>query len=158
MKLRQVILVQFSWGRIAAGASFGHLLYRRLFELDPSLRGLFRSDMAEQAERITQMIGVVVDGLGKPSTLIPVLSALGHRHAIYGVQPKHYDTMGAAMLWALQSSLGNDYADDIGDAWSAAYQFITHVMQHAPDEALGSARKNSWWPGLNAPLPSPFAS
>lgn len=158
MKLQQVMLVQSSWRRIAAGASFGRLLYRRLFELDPSLRGLFRSDMEEQAEKITRMMGVVVDGLGKPSTLIPVLSSLGHRHAIYGVQPKHYDTMGAAMLWALQRSLGDDYTDDDGDAWSTAYQFITHVMQHAPDEAFGSARKNSWWPGLDAPLPSPFTS
>jgi len=158
LKLQQVMLVQSSWKHLGPGVSFGHLLFRRLFELDPSLRGLFRSDMEEQAERIVRTIGVVVDGLGKPSLLVPVLSALGRRHTIYGVQPKHYDTMGAAVLWALKSSLGNDYTDEIGVAWSAAYRFISHVMQQAPVEAFGSSGKNAWWPGLGVPLPAPFAS
>lgn len=158
MKLQQVMLVQSTWKRIRSGTSFGHLLYRRLFELDPSLRGLFRSDMAEQAERITRMLDVLVDGLGKPRSLIPVLRPLGHRHSVYGVQPKHYDTLGAALLWAIQNSLDNEYTDEIGVAWSAAYQFITHVMQHTPDEATGSSGKNAWWPGLGAPHPAPFAS
>ena len=67
----------------------GALFYTNLFEADPSLRPLFKGDMAAQGARLTQMIGSAVALLDKPQTLPPVLRMLGARHAGYGVEPAH---------------------------------------------------------------------
>src|SRR5438067_2250326 len=60
------------------------LFYGRLFELDPSLRPMFRGDMAEQGRKLMQTIAVVVHGLDRLATLIPAGEALGRRHAGLG--------------------------------------------------------------------------
>ena len=77
------------------------IFYDRLFVLDPSLRPLFKSDMNEQGRMLMAMIGTVVANLGNLETIIPAVQDLGRRHATYGVQPRHYETVGAALLWTL---------------------------------------------------------
>jgi truncated hemoglobin YjbI len=46
------------------GDELAALFYGRLFEIDPSLRSLFRGDMQEQARQLMNMIGVAVGALG----------------------------------------------------------------------------------------------
>jgi hypothetical protein len=48
---QQVKLVQTSWAMVAPiSEQAAALFYGRLFELDPSLQGLFRSDLKEQGK------------------------------------------------------------------------------------------------------------
>src|SRR5262245_61295354 len=61
---RTIELVQESWGKVmpisdAAAALF----YDRLFELDPSVRPMFKDDMTEQKKKLMQTLSVAVDGL-----------------------------------------------------------------------------------------------
>jgi nitric oxide dioxygenase len=51
------------------------------------------------------------------------------------VQPEHYVTVGAALLWALQSGLGEAFTAEVRDAWSSAYLFLSSTMQKAAAEA-----------------------
>ena len=74
------------------------LFYQRLFELDPSLRHMFRGDMKEQRKKLMQMITAAVKGLDRLEQLVPVVEDLGRRHTGYGVTDAHYDTVGAALL------------------------------------------------------------
>jgi hemoglobin-like flavoprotein len=75
------------------------IFYRHLFAADPTIATLFKgSHMAQQGERLMQMIGSAVSLLDQPAKLMPVLNRLGERHVGYGVQPQHYDTVGAALL------------------------------------------------------------
>ena len=57
-------LVRQSWKQFepmaVASAAF---FYEKLFELDPSLRPMFRGDMAEQRKKLMQMITAAVKGL-----------------------------------------------------------------------------------------------
>jgi len=124
--------VQESWGKVVPIADVaGKLFYDNLFEADPSLRPLFRGDMQEQAAKLTSMITTAVSRLDNLDVLVPVLVALGKRHAGYGVQPAHYAVVGAALLKTLEQGLGDSFTDDVRQAWVTVYGVMTDVMTGA---------------------------
>ena len=59
-----------------------------------------------QGRLLMQTIGAAVAGLDDLPALTPIVQDLGVRHARYGVQPEHYDTVGEALLWTLGQGLG----------------------------------------------------
>jgi hemoglobin-like flavoprotein len=105
------------------------LFYGRLFELDPSLRPMFRRDLAEQGRMLMQVIGVTVAGLDRLPTLVPTLQALGRRHAAYGVRDAHYEVVGAALMWTLAQALGRAFTPEVRAAWASAYAVLARTMQ-----------------------------
>ena len=130
----QIRLVQASFARAKAGSTdLAAHFYRRLFEIDPALRQLFRGDLHQQGERLLQMLGAAVGLLGRPETLFPVLHSLGTRHAGYGVQPAHYDSVGRAMLDTLAEVLGTGFTRELHAAWSRLLTIVRQEMlQEAP--------------------------
>lgn len=126
----QVALVQESFGKVPAEAA-ARLFYDRLFELDPSLRALFSDDLTEQRRKLMTAIGLVVSGLGEIDRLLPVVEELGARHAGYGVEAGHYETVGAALLWTLKEGLGEAFDGPVEQAWSDAYGLLAAVMIQA---------------------------
>ena len=117
MNSREIELVQTSFAKVAPVAEkAADMFYNRLFELDPSLRDLFQTDMAEQGKRLMAMISVVVEGLKNLDDLVPAVEELGRRHSGYGVEPEHYATVGAALLDTLAQALGPSFTPDVRDA------------------------------------------
>lgn len=132
----QIRLVQASYARVKPDATAtAEAFYRKLFELDPGVRGLFHGNMAQQGERLMQMIGAAVGLLGRPETLFPVLHALGARHVGYGVQPVHHDTVGSALLQTLAARLGDAFTPAHHDAWAALFTIVKREMLGADDAA-----------------------
>lgn len=134
----QIRLVQQSFEQVApiAEAAAG-LFYDRLFAMDPALRPLFaRADMAEQGRKLMQAIGFVVRALDTPAPVLAQLRALGQRHVGYGVQPGHYATVGAALLWTLEQGLGDGFTPDVRDAWTDAYGLVAATMVAAARDPL----------------------
>jgi len=107
------------------------LFYSNLFARDPSLRGLFRSDMLAQGEKLMQMISVAVSKLDQPQVLMPVLQRLGQRHADYGVRDEHYDTVGAAFLATLAQGTGVAFTEEVREAWVEVYAELANTMKEA---------------------------
>jgi hemoglobin-like flavoprotein len=107
------------------------MFYARLFELDPSLRPLFKGDMQEQGRKLMAMIGTAVANLDKLETIVPAVQALGRRHAGYGVPPASYDTVAAALLWTLGQGLGDGFTPEAKAAWTEAYTVLATVMKDA---------------------------
>jgi hemoglobin-like flavoprotein len=105
------------------------LFYGRLFELDPTLKTLFKVDMREQGRKLMQMIGLAVSKLDALDELVPVVEALGRRHAGYGVKEGDYDTAGNALLWTLEQGLGPAFTPDVKSAWTAVYQVLASTMK-----------------------------
>jgi hemoglobin-like flavoprotein len=133
----QKTLVQDTFDSIAPIADdAAALFYRRLFELDPSLRTMFRGDMTEQRRKLMNMIGAAVRGLDRLEQLVPVVQDLGRKHVGYGVEDRHYDTVGAALLWTLEKGLGSAFTPDVKDAWAAVYGLLATTMQAAARESL----------------------
>ena len=140
MSPRQVALVQGSWNDVlAVSETAAQLFYLRLFALDASLRKMFKGEMREQGRKLIAMMSVAVNGLARIDTLVPVIEALGRRHAGYGVTDEHYATVAAALLWALEQGLGGRFTPEVKDAWTAAYGLLASTMQRAAREEAKAA-------------------
>lgn len=113
------------------------LFYATLFAMDPSLRPLFATtDLAAQGRKLMTAIGFVVGHLHRPEAMLPALRDLGHRHAGYGAEARHYETVGAALLATLAEGLGEHFTPATHDAWLAAYQLLAQEMIAAAEEDL----------------------
>jgi hemoglobin-like flavoprotein len=115
------------------------LFYARLFELDPSLRPLFRGDMQEQGRKLMAMIATAVAALERLDTIVPAVRQLGARHAGYGVQEDHYATVGTALLWTLEKGLGSDFTPAVKSAWTTTYTLLANTMIDAARSAQPTA-------------------
>jgi hemoglobin-like flavoprotein len=132
----QISLVQDSFERLAPFAdAAAELFYKRLFELDPSVKPLFKGDMGEQGKKLMSMIGTAVKGLNDLDKLVPAVEALGVRHAGYGVVDKHYGTVAEALLWALEQGLGDTFTAEVKAAWTEIYGLLATVMKGAAAKA-----------------------
>ncbi len=132
MTPRQVSLIQSSWAAVvpiqetAAG-----LFYQRLFVLDPDVRPMFKGDLPSQGKKLMQALGFIVNSLTRLDELVPVAQDLARRHVGYGVEAKHYDSVGEALLWTLEQGLGSAFTDEVKTAWTAAYGTLSQVMKDA---------------------------
>ena len=132
MTPEQIALVQHSFQKVLpiadqAAARF----YERLFATDPGTRPLFRNDMREQGRKLMGMLHLAVEGLNSLEKIVPTIEALGVRHAGYGVTDRHYESVGAALLWTLEQELGPAFTPEVKDAWAATYTLLTDTMRHA---------------------------
>lgn len=109
----------------------GLVFYQRLFTLDPSLRPLFTHDIGEQAVKVMQALKFAVAAVEQPRELQPVLESLGRRHVYYGVEPRHYESVGAALLGTLAVLLGSAFTPEVKDAWQAIYTLMADTMKRA---------------------------
>ena len=135
MNDRDRVLVQESFERIAPLAeTAATLFYGRLFELEPSLRTLFRGDLQAQGRMLMQTIGLAVRSLDRLEDLLPAVQALGRRHVGYGVQDAHYALVGTALLWTLDQALGTDFTPELRAAWTETYGLLASTMQEAATE------------------------
>ncbi len=136
MTPEQVQLVKNSWGQVVPIADkAAELFYGKLFELDPSVKPLFKGDIVEQGRKLTKMINTAVNGLDRLDAIVPAVQQLGVRHIAYGVRDEHYDTVGAALLWTLESGLGDAFTDDVRTAWTTVYGILADTMKAAAREA-----------------------
>ena len=106
MTPQDVEAVQSSWKTMVPIKEQAAGLYGKLFELNPTLRPLFKGDMTEQGRKLTAMLSTVIAWLTRLETVVPAAQALVQRRVGYGVKPEHYQTVGAALIWTLQQGLG----------------------------------------------------
>jgi hemoglobin-like flavoprotein len=140
LTLTQIELVQSTFAIIAPIADdAAALFYRRLFEIDPNLEGMFKGDMAQQRRKLMQMLTAAVKGLPRLDRLVPVVEDLGRRHVGYGVSDEHYDTVGAALIWTLEKGLGSAFTPEVKEAWTTVYGVLASTMKNAAAKRLSAA-------------------
>ncbi|MBK9053078.1 MAG: hemin receptor [Chloroflexi bacterium] len=136
MDFRQIVLVQESWSKLTDRLdTLGTLFYWRLFELDGSLRPLFKQDIHRQQQKFTHSINYIVANLGQPQQFFYSTKLLGQHHARIGVHSEHYHTVAQAFLWALQELLGKQFTPEHHQAWETAYYLIAGLMKEAAENA-----------------------
>lgn len=137
---QQIELVQKSFAKVAPIAdTAAKLFYERLFATNPQLRPLFPEEMTDQRGKLMKTLAVAVAGLTKVDSIVPVLQRLGKRHAAYGVEDEHYDIVGETLIWTLKTGLGDEFTDEVRDAWLQTYTIVADVMKAAAAEALAEA-------------------
>jgi hemoglobin-like flavoprotein len=133
MTPEQKQLVRATWAQIVPIAdAAAEQFYNRLFEIDASTHALFgASDMPAQRKKLVQTLAVAVGNLDTIESLLPAVEDLGRRHAGYGVTDRHYESVGAALLWTLERGLGHAWTPAVSEAWTAVYGLLSAVMRSA---------------------------
>jgi len=136
MTPEQIKLVQDSWAKVVPiSETAAELFYGKLFELDPSVRAMFKGDMKEQGRKLMAILNTAVNALTKLETIVPAVQDMGRRHVGYGVKDEHYDTVGEALIWTLGEGLKDDFTDETKGAWLAVYTLVATTMKEAAAEA-----------------------
>lgn len=127
---RKIQLVQASFKQVVPIAEqAAEIFYSKLFEYDPALRKLFKSDMKDQGRKLMSLLSVAVNGLNDLDKLVPALQSLAQRHVDYGVQVEDYTPVGNALLATLEIGLGDDFDAETKEAWIAVYKIIADTMR-----------------------------
>jgi hemoglobin-like flavoprotein len=114
----------------------GRAFYGSLFEIDPSLRTLFKGDLDAQGAMFVSALGLAVAGLDGSDTGDRSLRDLGQRHAAYGLTDVQFATFREALVKTLRDQIGAGFSDAHAAAWRSAFDRIGVVMR---DAATGRA-------------------
>ena len=130
---RQIFLIQSSFRRLMPySEKIASLFYKRLFELDPSLKALFKSDMQEQKRKLMYTLSILVTRLDNLNMIVPMIQHLGKQHSnLYGVKQEHYSLVGEALLWTLEQQLQNHFDAEVKAAWSDLYKLLAATTVEA---------------------------
>ena len=135
MTPEEIKLVKDSWAKVVPiSDTAAELFYGKLFELDPSVRSMFKGDMKEQGRKLMAILNTAVNALDKLDTIVPAVQAMGKRHVDYGVKDEHYDTVGEALIWTLGAGLKDAFTDDTKAAWITVYTLVADTMKAAAAE------------------------
>ena len=138
MEQKTVYLVQESFKKVLPIADTAvEIFYDKLFIIDPNLKQLFPKNeqlMHAQRNKLRDMLASAVNGLSNLDALVPILQGLGRRHIDYKVEKAHYDSVGLALLQALEAGLGDEFTPEIKDAWAEVYGVMASVMTEAAYE------------------------
>ena len=132
MTPEQIELVQRTWRSVLpVRDTAAELFYGKLFSLDPGIRTLFSNDMQDQGRNLVAMISIAVGSLSHPERVLLAVQQLGRRHAAYGVLPRHYEAVAIALLWTLETCLGEVFTPQAREAWNDVYGTLSKTMQDA---------------------------
>lgn len=135
-------VVRRSWNLAVPTAEMAaDFFYRRLFQLEPEYRALFPEDLTGSKRAFARALAFVVQALdweepswredAKPEEDLLLLAlALGRRHAeLYRVREGSYANICAAVLAALEDSLGSAFDAETRETWSRLLATLTRAMQ-----------------------------
>ena len=130
MDEQTIRLLQASFAEVMAiRAEAAALFYERLFAIDPALKPLFHdTDMRSQEMKLMAALAMVVGKLRQLDDVIPVLENLAVKHVAYGVEDRHYATVGEALIQTLSLAFAERFTPELRNAWLAAYGAISGVM------------------------------
>jgi len=142
---RKLQLLRDTYSLIEPRAGFaGLVFYRNLFNLDPSLRTLFKTSIELQARKLMEALSYTIATFENADTLVPVLEAMGRRHVAYGVRGEHYESVIQALLQTFAEMLGREFSTEARETWEEALSFIAKVMKHgAAKSAFNSPQGSS---------------
>ena len=126
----QIILIKKTWKlfRDINPVVVGDTFYSKLFADNPSLRKMFPRYMNEQYTKLIDMLSTIVARLDHLEDLTDEIVAMSRRHVQYGVKPEHYRLVGNALVWTLQQGLGDDWNEEVKEAWTTCYTMLADTM------------------------------
>lgn len=130
MTKEQLQLVRRTWAifRSISPEAVGDVFYSKLFLDHPGLQKMFPREMNAQYQKLIDMLSTIVARLERTDELNDDLVAMAKRHIHYGVKPEHYRWIGDALLFTIENGLGDDWNDDVKNAWQLCYSKLADTM------------------------------
>ena len=138
LTLEKKDLIRSTWAQVEPIADdAAGLFYGRLFEIDPTTEELFAdTDMKEQRKKLMQTLSVVVASIDRLEQTRPAIEEMGSRHGAYAVRHDHYESVGAALLWALGQGLGEEFTAEAEEAWAELYGLVASIMMEGMEDVI----------------------
>jgi hemoglobin-like flavoprotein len=129
MTPEQLELVQSSYTALGGTApEMARDFYARLFAADPTTRELFTESADTMAIKFADELGAIVEAITSYETFAPRVRDLAARHVRYGVQTRHYQPLGDALIATLAAHLGQQWTPELEAAWRRAYNLVSELM------------------------------
>mmetsp|Transcript_6563 Transcript_6563/g.13078 ORF Transcript_6563/g.13078 Transcript_6563/m.13078 type:complete len:158 (+) Transcript_6563:160-633(+) len=148
---KTISIVIESWEKLRRLENYeekaGVVLFKRVFHESPPAKTLFgfpiHADVTSpeilnskrfkmHATYMIQMLDTALNMLGPDIELLTeILIELGEKHVRYGVKPEMFPVMGDALVHTLNECLGDDFPDEIREAWKETYIEISSDMLKA---------------------------
>ncbi|HTH58073.1 MAG TPA: ATP-binding protein [Cyclobacteriaceae bacterium] len=126
---QQIRLVENSWDYILLNANdAGITFYKRLFSIAPELRPLLKDDFDSQAQNFISLITFAVHKMNSFHDIISDVQALVVGHKSDSLKPEHFAALSDALLWAISKGMGDQWNEEIKQAWSVACQTFSNIM------------------------------
>lgn len=110
-----------------ASSALTHDFYERLFAVSPGIRIMFPEDMGVQADKLFDMVLVLVQSLDHLQMLVTEIEALGARHVDYGVTDDQYPLVAEILLATLADHIA-DWSEADHDAWAQLIDYVSDLM------------------------------
>lgn len=138
LEAAQAELLRVQYERIAADpAAFAEGFYRRLFELAPLTRALFRRHMDAQGDRFMKMLGRLIGEADRPSVQAGTIAHLAELHRPHGLVVEDAEPVFAALSGELAARLGDAFDADARRAWRQLYELTVAPMFAAAEPRDG---------------------
>jgi len=106
--------------------------YTNLFERFPSVIPMFENTtQAQQVAKLVAALKLAIASLRKPDKLVGALTAMGERHQAYGAEAGHYQAVNETLLEVMQQYAGDNWTQEVNDAWTSALNLIADTMLSA---------------------------
>ncbi len=141
MTTKQIELIKSSWALVGTidPEIVGSLFYNHLFEIAPETKHMFRNSMPEQSRKLLAMLGYIISKLNNLNDIVYEIVKLAQRHVNYGVREEHYTVVGGALLWTLEKGLGDNWNEELKEAWTSCYMTLSSAMIDAAEYAKQDA-------------------
>ena len=140
-----------SWGRIlddsspefirrkeVEGESFSHAscvtffydsFYKRLFDVHPLCKPMFKSGMKSQGKFLMKLISLALSLLNDENKFKDTLADLAERHNLMGIKAIEYGVVGEVFFWTIHHSLGDEaYTVETHSVWVKIFSRMLSVM------------------------------
>ncbi len=115
---------------------FALTFYEQLFIESPQLKPLFdNTNIPKQSEKLYGSLVLLVENIRSPEVLQSVLGPLGEKHKGYGAIEKHYPLVGSALIHTLAKYIGEDWTQEVEQAWVTTYGAVVDMMLKGVEQA-----------------------
>lgn len=115
----------------AHGLDIVREMYGRMFQ-NLVIRDLFNQshhgDAGSQPRALTAAILAYAANIDNLAALAPAVERIAQKHVGLQILPEHYPHVGAALLGAIKTILGDAATDEILEAWGEAYWFLANIL------------------------------
>ena len=107
---------------------FYDCFYNRLFDVNPSARPLFKTNIQSQGRVLMGIISTALNQLRDPDSFTAMLINLAHVHSQRGVRGMQYGIIGDVLFWTLKHCLGEAYDEKTSHAWIKIFSYMLKII------------------------------
>lgn len=119
------------------------LFFNRLTEVEPKLGAQFCNKTNVHSDKLAAVMQIAVISVKNLDSLVPMLKLLGSEYRSYGARPENYEIFGDVLLWTLEQALGDDFTQEVEEAWTSLYGIISEMMMQSGQSKTSGVSTNT---------------